>query len=98
MRGDEGDEELYKILRYVILFTVKTLKLTVTSTLGTLWEGAGAERWGICAYLMKTPGYALVRGRILPLKSFKTISFGKKKIINLFVKRVFAKKDSACID
>jgi len=35
----KGDEELYKILRYVILFTVKTLKLTVTSTLGTLWEG-----------------------------------------------------------
>lgn len=91
MRGDEGDEELYKILRYVILFTVKTLKLTVTSTLGTLWEEAGAGRRGICAYLLN-------RGRILPLKSFKTISFGKNKIINLFVKRVFAKKDSACID
>lgn len=37
----KGDEELYEILRYVILFTVKTLKLTVTSTLGTLWEGGG---------------------------------------------------------
>ena len=46
MRGDEGDEELYKILRYVILFTVKTLKLTVTSTLGTLWEGAGGGAQG----------------------------------------------------
>lgn len=46
MRGDEGDEELYKILRYVILFTVKTLKLTVTSTLGTLWEGTGGGALG----------------------------------------------------
>ena len=53
---------------------------------------------GICAYLLKTPGYVLVKERILPLKLFKTISFGKNKIINLFVKRVFAKKDNACID
>lgn len=30
--------------------------------------GGGAERRGICAYLLKTPGYALVRGRILLLK------------------------------
>ena len=37
---------ILQITSYVILFTVKTLKLIVTSTFGTLWE-EGEGGWGV---------------------------------------------------
>lgn len=62
-----GDKEFYKLLRYFISYTVKTLKLTETSNLGTL---AGEEgTFGELCVPLKNPGYPpkttfLVRWRI----------------------------------
>ena len=52
-----GDKEFYKLLRYFISYRVKTLKLTVTSNLGT-FGGGGGDRgiWRIVRSL-KNPGY-----------------------------------------
>ena len=37
----KGDTEVFISLSYIISYAVKMLKLTVTSSLGTLEEGAG---------------------------------------------------------
>ena len=37
----KGDKEVFKSLSYIISYTVKMLRLTVTSSLGTLGWGAG---------------------------------------------------------
>ena len=52
-----GDKECYKLLSYIISYTVKMLRLTVTSRLGTFWKGGegGAGAFGeLCAPLKKS--------------------------------------------
>ena len=53
-----GDKECYKLLSYIISYTVKMLRLTVTSRLGTFWKGGGEGGAGafgeLCAPLKKS--------------------------------------------
>ena len=57
-----GDKECYKLLSYIISYTVKMLRLTVTSRLGTFWKGGrvGQGHLENCVHLLKNPGYAPV--------------------------------------
>ena len=48
-----GDKEFYKLLRYFISYRVKTLKLTVTSNLGTFGGGEEAGAFGESCVLLK---------------------------------------------
>ena len=50
-----GDKEFYKLPRYFISYTVKTLKLTETSNLGTLVGEEGT--FGELCVPLKNPGY-----------------------------------------